>query len=73
MSDPPGDPVILGEPQPPARQMYAEGEAINITCLAVGGNPPPTVAWFREPSPHPLPIAHFRQVRTGLNFIKGRQ
>jgi hypothetical protein len=58
--DPPGEPVILGEP--PAKQMFAEGDAVNITCLAAGGNPSPTVAWFREPSLYPLPIPHHRQV-----------
>jgi hypothetical protein len=52
--------VILGEPG--RQEMYAEGASINITCLAAGGNPPPTVAWYKEPSSRPLPILHHRQV-----------
>ena len=59
--------MILGEPQPPAKQMYAEGEAVNITCLAAGGNPPPTVAWFKEPSTEPLSFPQFRQVQEQNN------
>ena len=46
---------------------YAEGEAVNITCLAAGGNPPPTVAWFKEPSTEPLSFPQFSQVQEQNN------
>ncbi|XP_023321546.1 cell adhesion molecule 2 [Eurytemora carolleeae] len=42
--DPPEGPIIHGYS---SSTVYKEGDLINITCQALGGNPSPTVFWFK--------------------------
>ena len=43
VSDPPGEPQVSGDLDGVVR----EGDLVNVTCISLGGNPPPEVAWYR--------------------------
>lgn len=40
---PPGEPQVSGDLDGVVR----EGDLVNVTCISLGGNPPPEVAWYR--------------------------
>ena len=59
VSDPPGEPQVSGDLDGVVR----EGDLVNVTCISLGGNPPPEVAWYRGNSK--LQYGATRQVRPG--------
>ena len=67
VSDPPGEPQVSGDLDGVVR----EGDLVNVTCISLGGNPPPEVAWYRGNSK--LQYGATRQVPRGLGLTLRRE